>query len=209
MFTQSRAIESFVSEAITWDRGPIALVASAAVCFVAGMAHEQTVKDITTAMREALETNGLKAATQYRNSALGLKLAQLLEGDGVLGIVTDERSPMLAQTAILDWLDKEHSIASVDALARKVGIYQRSPKQQTAESAEPPARAGRAAPAEEVEDADPLALQAELAKRTNDLDTAIAVRNIWEDRVLQLQRNAKQSARRHKQDGTKVHSIHG
>lgn len=208
MFTQKRAVDNFVSEALNFSLGPIALVASAAVCYIAGAAAEEKPDAITKSLKAAIEEQGLKAAQMYRYTGLGRKLADAVRGDAkAAAAVEAERSPTLAQTAILDWLDKTKDVRSVDALSREFGIYQRTApgasaaagkaKRTPASKITAAASKKTAAVVEEV-GGDPIKIIGEMLhifRLNHDKDSLLRVQNIVADEIMSLERSAKRAVK--------------
>lgn len=202
MFTKQRAVENFVAEAITFQRGPVTLVASASICFLMAPGDDQ--RDVRLEMFKALETANLKPSTVSKYVGIGQELAAKLADTEIFKSITDQRSPTLAETTLLDWLaDKD--MDTVDALADYVGKYRRTPRQATA-AAEDTADHSTRAPADAPEDehapnqeddslVDTVIKALHTLRLQHDKDGLLRIQNVIADELMTLERSEKRRSR--------------
>lgn len=200
MFTQDRALTNFASELITYAHAGVILSASAAVVFVAGLHAEEKSADISASLRKVVEEQGLSSSQVSKYVTFGRMLAAKIADDEMIyTAVIGTRSPTAAQKVVVTWLETK-GLTSAEAIGREFGVYQRTPRRVVEAATTAPAKSAEPTRADVVlkPQATPETILEQmnaLARRITDVETAMAIRNIWDDRVLALQRSSKRRSR--------------
>lgn len=133
MFTKDKAIIHFQDRLVAFQRSSLALVASAALCMIAGTRGKEderrTFAEMTSDLRELIGTTGVKQAMTYKYISLSQQLVKALttdENKKTLDGIIACKAPNAAEQVIHIYFDK-NNVGSLDDLSAFLGgNYQRS-----------------------------------------------------------------------------------
>lgn len=129
--TQAEALRGFTTQAHSWHRQSIMLVASGSVCLIVGCYTEPRVDydDMLERLREKVAETGIAQAQIYKYTGLCKALVQHIAqeypvGGPIAEVLLCKRSDD-AMSAIVKYLEK-CKVKSLDSLGVMLGKYQRS-----------------------------------------------------------------------------------